>query len=150
VPCCQRVRSPAMHSPGRMPCAALPCLCCPHKHAAHELACPTCPQLKESQPTLTLGEIGKATGEAWGKLSDKVRCGVCRAWPHELGQWRDCSAAGEGGRLGHGHRRCALSPCSVCSCSRLAAAVIWWAAQLPFQWLKGLAACLLAWAPDER
>ena len=28
-------------------------------------------QLKDKQPTLTLGEVGKATGEAWGKLSDK-------------------------------------------------------------------------------
>lgn len=30
-------------------------------------------QLKESQPTLTLGEVGKATGEAWKELTDKVR-----------------------------------------------------------------------------
>lgn len=30
-------------------------------------------QLKEKQPGLSLGEVGKATGEAWGKLSDKVR-----------------------------------------------------------------------------
>lgn len=30
-------------------------------------------QLKESQPDLKLGEIGKATGEAWKGLSDKEK-----------------------------------------------------------------------------
>jgi hypothetical protein len=31
-------------------------------------------QLKKSDPDLKLGEIGKATGAAWGTLTDKVRC----------------------------------------------------------------------------
>ena len=38
-------------------------------------------QLKEKQPTLSLGEVGKATGEAWGKLSDKEVGGLALAPP---------------------------------------------------------------------
>lgn len=59
------------------PCRTLPTLSAgtpflrvssgPRRHLAPAL------QLKESQPDLKLGEIGKATGEAWKNLSDKEK-----------------------------------------------------------------------------
>lgn len=50
---------------------------CPLPAPSAHLRCPSPPsssplQLKESQPGLSLGEVGKATGEAWKELSDKV------------------------------------------------------------------------------
>ena len=54
-------------------------------------------QLKKSQPDLKLGEVGKATGEAWKALSDKV--GGWVGGGSAGGGWGfACGAGGLGGR----------------------------------------------------
>ncbi|KAL4440420.1 hypothetical protein ABPG75_003421 [Micractinium tetrahymenae] len=54
-------------------------------------------ELKESQPDLKLGEIGKATGEAWKGLSDKDKAPYQKKADADKARYEKEKAAYEGG-----------------------------------------------------